>query len=53
MLNTLDMQFTEITQNFREVAEAALVLQGYVLTSTPEKVSLKLPMSLFEKVDEL
>lgn len=29
MIQTLDMQFTEIVNIFRQTAEAALVLQGY------------------------
>lgn len=46
------MQFTEIVNIFRETAEAALVLQGYQFQAS-EKPTLRLPFSLFQKLDEL
>lgn len=46
MIQTLDMQFTEIANSFRATAEAALILQGYQFEQT-DRLALKLPFSLF------
>ena len=38
MVNTLDLQFTEIVSTFKATAEAALMLQGYQLNSKQEQI---------------